>query len=180
MWCRAAAGSLSATSEPDPNPAATDAVLRLYFFLLSDAYREYEKEEVRCECYAQAHFHFDDGVKFIVDASGKEFALDRPLWRAYAEKIAEVEARVVRAEERKKERLAALKGVRLGFERFCAEHGIGGGERLVELGLMPPNTLPLVLRSPDVTKDPETADETQRLLNVEWQRLVGQLEQTSP
>jgi hypothetical protein len=167
-------------SEADPNPAATDAVLRLYFFLLSDAYREYENEEVRCECYAQAQFHFDDGVKFIVDASGEEFAVDHPLWGAYAEKIAEVEARVVHAEERKKERLAALKGVRLGFERFCAEHAIGGGEHLVELGLMSPATLPVLLRSPEVASDPETAEETQRLLNDEWRRLVGQVEQSKP
>jgi hypothetical protein len=153
--------------------------MRLYFFLLSDAYREYEKEEVRCECYAQAHFHFDDGVKFIVDASGEQFAVDHPLWRAYAEKIAEVEARVVRAEERKKERLAALKGVRLGFERFCGQHGISGGERLAELGLTSQATLPALARSPETSSDPETAEETQRLLNVEWQRLAGELEQTS-
>jgi hypothetical protein len=166
--------------EPDPNPAATDAVLHLYFFLISDAYREYEKEEVRCECYAQAQFHFDDGVKFIVDASGEQFAVDHPLWGAYAEKIAEVEARVVHAEERKRERLAALKGVRLGFERFCAEHAIGGGERLVELGLLPPATLPVLMRSAEVASDEETAEETQRLLNDEWRRLVGQVEQPNP
>jgi hypothetical protein len=163
----------------DSNAAATDAVVRIYFFLLSDAYREYEKEEVRCECYAQAHFHFDDGVKFIVDASGEKFEVDHPLWRAYAEKIAEVEARVVRAEERKSERLAVLKGVRLGFERFCAEHAIGGGERLVELGLMAPAALPVLMRSSEVASDPETAEETQRLLNVEWQQRVGRLEQSS-
>ena len=163
----------------DSRTAATDAVMRLYFFLLSDAYREYEKEEVRCECFAQAHFHFDDGVKFIVDASGEQFAVDHPLWRAYAEKIAEVEARVIRAEERKTERLAILKGVRLGFERFCGEHGIAGGERLAELGLVSPAKLPSLTRSPEVASDPETAEETQSLLNVEWQRLVGELEQTS-
>ena len=165
--------------ESDPRSAATDAVVRLYFFLLSDAYREYEKEEVRCECYAQAHFHFDDGVKFIVDASGEQFPVDHPLWRAYTEKVAEVEARVVRAEERKKERLAVLKGVRLGFERFCGEHGIGGGERLAELGLLSPAKLPVLARSSEVECDPETADETQQLLNGEWQRLVGELEQSN-
>ena len=163
----------------DPRAAAVDGVVRLYFFLLSDAYREYEKEEVRCECYAQAHYHFDDGVKFIVDASGEQFPVDHPLWRAYGEKIAEVEARIVRAEERKKERLAALKGVRLGFERFCGEHGIGGAERLAELGLSSPAKLPVLARSPEVECDPETAEETQRLLDVEWQRLVGEPEQSS-
>jgi hypothetical protein len=166
-------------TEADPNPAATDAVLHLYFFLISDAYREYEKEDVRCECYSQAQFHFDDGVKFIVDASGEQFPLDHPLWRAYAEKIAEVEARVVRAEERKKERLGVLKGVRSGFERFCGEHAIGGGERLVELGLLPPATLPVLMRSAEVASDEETAEETQRLLNVVWQRLTSELKQPS-
>ena len=164
----------------DSKTAATDAVMRLYFFVLSDAYREYEKEEVRCECYAQAQFHFDDGVKFIVDASGEQFAVDHPLWRAYAEKIAEVEARVVRAEQRKTERLAVLKGVRLGFERFCGQHGISSSERLAELGLASQATLPALARSPDTPADPETADETKRLLTIEWQRLVGELEQPQP
>jgi hypothetical protein len=163
--------------EPGLEAPAIDAIERLYFFLLSDAYREYEKEEVRWECCAQAHFHFDDGVKFILDASGEQFPVDHPLWRAYSEKVTEVEARVARAEERKNERLAVLKGVRLGFERFCAEHGIVDGGRLAELGLISPAKLPTLTRSPEMASDPEAAEETRSLLNAEWQRLVDKLEQ---
>ena len=164
--------------EPDPNPAATDAVLHLYFFLISDAYREYEKEEVRCECYAQAQFHFDDGVRFIVDASGEEFAVDHPLWGAYARRSPRLRREWF--SPRSARNAGALKGVRLGFERFCGEHAIGGGERLVELGLLPPATLPVLMRSAEVASDEETAEETQRLLNDEWRRLAGQVEQPRP
>jgi len=153
--------------------AATEAVVRLYYFLLSDAYREYEKEEVRCSCYGQAQFHFDDGVKFVVDQSGETFPLDHPLWQAYAEKVAEVEARVVSAEERKRERLAALKGVRLGFERFCGRHGIGSEQRFAELSLLSPARLPNLARSPEVVADEKTAEETIELLEGEWQRVAS-------
>jgi hypothetical protein len=152
---------------------AIQTVMRLYFFLLSDAYREYEKEEVRCDCYGQAQFHFDDGVKFILDASGERFPVDHPLWRAYADQVAEVEARVVHAEQRKRERLAALKGVRLGFERFCGRHGIGAEQRLVELGLLSQARLAALARSPEVVADEQTAEETIALLEGEWRKLVA-------
>lgn len=151
---------------------AIETAVRLYFFLLCDAYREYEREEVRCDCYGQAQFHFDDGVNFVLDASGEQFPPDHPLWRDYAAKVAEVEARVVRAEQRKRERLAALKGVRVGFERFCGRHGIGAEQRLAELGLLSQARLPGLARSPDVAADEQTAAETLGLLESEWQRLT--------
>jgi len=36
------------------------------------------------------------------------------------------------------------------------------------------------MRSAEVASDEETAEETQRLLNDEWRRLVGQVEQPNP
>ena len=146
---------------------AIEAIDELYFFLFSDAYRELREAEVRWECYAASQFHFDDGVRFILDGAGQQVAIDDPVWAAYTEKVAEIEGRVARADERKRERLAALKGVHAGFVRFCGEMGLDphradvrqpiGGEAKAVLerdGQLPPS-------------EPVVA-ETCRLLHIAW------------
>ena len=107
---------------------AAEAVGSTYFFLLSDAYREFREAEVRWECYATSQYHFDDGVTFVLEAVKPELPVDHPVWTMYSEKVAEVGARVAQADSRKIEKQAVLKGVHQGFVRFCRAKALDGGQ----------------------------------------------------
>jgi hypothetical protein len=145
------------------------AIMRLYYFLLSDAYREYREEELRWECYAASQYHFDDGVALALEASGSERPVDHPLWRAYSEKIAEIAARVARAEERKGLKLAVLKGVHAGFLRFCRQNELDPRE-LAGPRLLGSEKLAALDRSPEVAPSGEAAREAYGVLAAEWER----------
>lgn len=148
---------------------AAEAVGKLYFFLFSDAYRELREAEVRWECYSAAQYHFDDGVKFILEGSGERYQVDHPVWSLYSEKIAEIAARVARAEDRKNERLAALKGIHAGFLRFCEDHGID--PRVVaEMQPFGQDEVAVLDKAHDVAPSGEVADQTCQTLNDEWDR----------
>ena len=151
---------------------AIDEIDKLYFFLFSDAFRELREAEVRWECYSASQFHFDDGVKFILEGAGETFPVDDPVWTAYSEKITEIEGRVARAEERKRERLAALKGVHAGFVRFCAEIGLDP-RRVVEAQPLGGEATAALERDDDVLAAEPVVAETCRLLHEAWDRVLG-------
>lgn len=144
-----------------------DRVGATYFFLLSDAYRELREAKVRWECYAASRYHFDDGLRFILDQAGEPYPVDHPLWGAYGEKLTEISARVARAEERVRERMAALKGVREGLERFAREHRLTG-DRIAGGGRFPDLRLE-ELETGDVEADGGAAEETYQALRREWE-----------
>jgi len=149
------------------NDARVDAVVTLYFFLLSDSYREFREAEARWECYSAAQFHFDDGVKLILD-SGEDYPVDHPVWSLYGEKVAEIAGRIARFEERKREKLAAFKGVHAGFIRFCSAKQIDA--KRVTPGILADNDKLSALDTPDVPPSGQVADETYGMLMDEWAR----------
>jgi hypothetical protein len=148
---------------------AIEAVSRMYFFMVSDAYREFRETEVRWECYAASQYHFDDGVKFILEAVEAQTPVDHPVWTLYGEKVAEIGARVAQAEERKLEMLAALKAVHQAFLRFCREkHLDPNGTAGLEQAL--PSRVLELLREDARPPSETVADEAYRLLVREWER----------
>jgi hypothetical protein len=146
-----------------------EAVSRLYFFLLSDAYREFRETEVRWECYAASQYHFDDGVKFILEAVEADTPVDHPVWTLYSEKVAEIGARVAQAEERKLEMLGALKAVHQAFVRFCGARHLDPS-RVAGLDQALPARVLELLRDDGVPPSGTVADEAYRLLVREWER----------
>lgn len=151
------------------NERAVEAVARLYFYTLSDAYREFREAEVRWECYAASQYHFDDGVKFILEAVESELPVDHPVWTLYSEKVAEIGARVAQAEQRKIEMLAALKGVHQAFVRFCATKRqdpgkVAGLDQAITARILE------LLKDESVPPSGPVADETFRLLSREWEK----------
>jgi hypothetical protein len=147
---------------------ASEAVGRLYFFLLSDAYREFREAEVRWECYAASQYHFDDGVNFILEAVGPIVPVDHPIWGMYSEKVTETGARVARAEQRRMEKLSGLKGLHQAFLRFCRDKRIdptqvAGADRAF------PDHIAAALKDSAIEADARMADETYRLLDEEWE-----------
>lgn len=158
------------------NDPRLDNIAGMYFFLISDAYREYREAAVRWECFAASQYHFDDGVKLVLE-SGDLYPVEHPVWSQYGEKVAEIAARVTRLEERKRDRLAALKGVHAGFLRFCQTHQISP-ERITSLVLSDPGRLD-ALETPDVPPAGEVADETSSALDEEWNRGDAQAEATT-
>jgi hypothetical protein len=143
-----------------------DRVGATYFFLLSDAYRELREAKVRWESYASSRYHFDDGLRFILDQSGERYPVDHPIWQAYGEKLTEISARVIRAEERVRERTAMVKGVREGLTRFAREHRLSA-DRITGGGRFPDLRLEEIDTS-DVEADPVVAEETYQTLRREW------------
>lgn len=154
---------------PNDQEERTNAVMGLYFFMLSDAYREYREEEVRWECYAASQYHFDDGVKLILESTGTHYGVDDPVWQIYTEKVAEIAARVARAEERKAKKLAVVKGVHAGFLRFCRTNELDPQE-VAGPRLLGSERLAVLERSPEVAPSGEAADEAFRALTREWER----------
>jgi hypothetical protein len=150
-----------------------DSIAAIYFFLISDAYREYREASVRWECFAASQYHFDDGVKLVLE-SGDDYPVEHPVWSQYSEKVAEIAARVARLEDRKRERLAALKGVHAGFLRFCKARQISA-ERITSLVLSDPDRLD-ALETPGVQPAGEIADETYSALDDEWNRSTAEAE----
>ena len=147
---------------------AAEAAGRLYFFLLSDAYREFREAEVRWECYAASQYHFDDGVNFILEVVGPIVPVDHPIWAMYSEKVAETGARVALAEQRRVEKLGALKALHQAFLRFCRDKRVdpsqvAGSDRAF------PDHIAAALKDAAVEADARVAEETYRLLNEEWE-----------
>ena len=151
---------------------AIEEVDKLYFFLFSDAYRELREAEVRWECFSASQFHFDDGVKFILEGAGEKYAVDDPVWTAYTEKITEIEGRVARAEERKREKLAALKGVHAGFVRFCGEMGLDP-RRVVDMQPLGGEATAALDRDEELAPSEPVVAETCHLLHGAWDRALG-------
>jgi hypothetical protein len=148
---------------------AVEAVSRLYFFMVSDAFREYREAEVRWECYAASQYHFDDGVQFILEAVEAQTPVDHPVWALYGEKVAEIGARVAQAEQRKLEKLGVLKAVHQAFVRFCAvKHldpaGVAGLDKA-----LPARALELLGEKSTPPTGP-TADDAYALLVREWDK----------
>ena len=144
-----------------------DSIAGMYFFLVSDAYREYREAAVRWECFAASQYHFDDGVKLVLE-SGDTYPVEHPVWSQYSEKVAEIAARVARLEDRKRERLAVLKGVHAGFLRFCKARQVTP-DRITSLVLSDKDRLD-ALEMPGVDPSGEVADETYSALDDEWNR----------
>ncbi len=151
------------------NERAIEAVARLYFFMLSDAYREFRETEVRWECYAASQYHFDDGVKFILEAVESETPVDHPVWTLYSEKVAEIGARVAQAEQRKLETLGALKAVHQAFVRFCGTKHLDPSKVAGLDQALPARVLEL-LKDESAQPSGPVADETFRLLTREWEK----------
>lgn len=148
----------------------TAAVARLYFFLLSDAYRELREAEVRWECFAASQYHFDDGARFVLEGAGERFPVDHPIWTSYSEKVVEIGARVARADERKRAMLSRLEGIKAAFLRFCREQRLEPA-RVAELGTsVPAGVADMERAHPDVAPDADTLRETYELLRLEWER----------
>jgi hypothetical protein len=152
--------------------AAADASGRLYIYLLSDAYRELREAEVRWECYAASQYHFDDGVTFALEAVGNDVPVDHPVWTAYSEKVAEVGARVAKADDRRLEKLSVLKGVQQGFLRFCRTRQLDPSQVAGVDRALPAHVLK-ALTDGGITPDAETAEETFALLMQEWDKHVA-------
>lgn len=150
---------------------AVEAVARLYFFLMSDAYRELREAEVRWECFAASQYHFDDGVKFILEAVEAEVPIDHPVWTLYSEKVAEVGARVAQAERRKEDMLSVLRGVHQAFVRFCAKKLLDP-DKVAHLDQTLPTRVVDLLKDPEAPASGVVADETYSLLQREWDRYV--------
>ena len=148
---------------------AVEAVSRLYFFMLSDAYREFRETEVRWECYAASQYHFDDGVKFILEAVQTETPVDHPVWTLYSEKVAEIGARVAQAEQRKLEMLAALKAVHQAFVRFCGAKHLDPAKVAGLDNALPARVLE-ILKEESTDASGTVADEAYRLLVREWDK----------
>jgi hypothetical protein len=147
---------------------AAEAVGRLYFFLLSDAYREFREAEVRWECYAASQYHFDDGVNFILEVVGPVVPVDHPIWGMYSEKVTETGARVARAEQRRQERLSALKSLHHAFLRFCRDKRLDPTQ--VAGADMPfPDHIAASLRDSAVETDARVVEDTYHLLDEEWE-----------
>jgi|WetSurMetagenome_2_1015567.scaffolds.fasta_scaffold1079397_1 hypothetical protein len=151
---------------------AAEAVGSLYFFLLSDAYREFREAEVRWECYATSQYHFDDGVTFVLEAVKPQLPVDHPVWTMYSEKVAEVGARVAQADARKVEKQAVLKGIHQGFVRFCRAKALDAA-KIAGPDTEFPQHLMDTLGETSVAADGQTADDTYRLLDQEWEKHSG-------
>ena len=148
---------------------ALQAVSSLYFFLFSDAYRELREAEVRCECYAASRYHFDDGARFIIDATERRYPVDDEIWASYGEVLTEIEARIAQAEGRRDERLAALKGVHVGLLRFCEQWHLDPA-LITATQPFSAEAVAGLDRTAPVVPSIEVASETALALDAEWRR----------
>jgi hypothetical protein len=91
------------------------------------------------------------------------------LWRAYAEKVVEIAGHVARAEERKRLKLAALKGVHAGLLRLCRQNDLKPQE-VAGPRLLGSERMAALDRSPEVEPGGEAVRETHRVLATDWDR----------
>jgi hypothetical protein len=155
----------------DEREAGLEAVAKVYYFLRSDALRELREAEVRWECFSASQYHFDDGVKFILENAGQPFPVEHPVWALYGEKLTEIEARVARAEELKLEKLAAFKAVREAMLQLCEMEGIDP-EKASEFDVARPESVAKLEQTSGVPPAQKSRLEAYRLLRDAWDGAV--------